>query len=101
MTPTTDEMKMTEQVREHLCRLGRAITANEDIADAREALELMGVNLSATDSPSDFTSFACPGEVMVVAHYGRCRLPMLARADSPGVWAAKFQRYTEPRQASA
>ena len=101
MTPTTDEMEMTEQVREHLCRLGRAITANENIADAREALELMGVKLSATDSPSDFTNFASTGEVMVVAHYGRCRRPMLARTDSPDVWAAKFQRYTEPRQASA
>ena len=92
--PTQEELDKTEVVRVPLIKLGRAIMDDQPMAEAIAELEALGVKLSAT------TAISSPGYVMIVAHHGRCRLPMLARTDSPDVWAAKFQRYTEPHQAS-
>ena len=94
---TQEESEATERIRPLLLALGRAIMDGTDATKQREAVEACGAILSAHDDPSDICAFASPDEVMIVAHYGRCRLPILVRTDNPGFWAAQFTKYKEPK----
>lgn len=88
--PTQDELDKTEVVRVSLIKLGRAIMDGQPMTEAIAALEALGVKLSATADKST------PGYVMIVAHYGRCRLPIEAMTGDPEGVASKFPRYEDP-----
>ena len=92
--PTQDELDKTEAVRVPLIKLGRAIMDDQPMAEAIAELEALGVKLSAT------TAISSPGYVMIVAHYGRCRLPIDVMASDPEGVASKFPRYEDPINSS-
>lgn len=91
---TQDELDKTEAVRVPLIELGRAIMYDKPMTEAIAALEALGVKLSAT------TAKISPGYVMIVAHYGRCRLPIMAMISDPEGAASKFPQYEDPINSS-
>ena len=92
--PTQEELDKTEVVRVPLIKLGRAIMDDQPMAEAIAELEALGVKLSAT------TAISSPGYVMIVAHYGRCRLPIDVMASDPEGVASKFPLYENPIDSS-
>ena len=92
--PTQDELDKTEAVRVPLIELGKAIMHDQPTTEAIAALGALGVKLSATTAKSS------PGYAMIVAHYGRCRLPIEVMVSDPDGVASKFPRYEDPINSS-
>lgn len=82
---TEEEIAATERVRALLLNLGRAIMDDAETIEARKALESEGTTLAA--------KVTAPNEVMVVASYGRLRLPVLAATNKAAHFAALFLEY--------
>ena len=100
MTPTQDELNLTEVVREKLSRFGARVQSGEN-ADA-ELRELRSVaQVSCTKDAAEMTGgFADADEMMFVASYGRCRRPMVVKAAEPDYWVSRMPAYVEPHQAA-
>ena len=98
MTPTQDELELTEVVREKLSRFVARVQSGEN-ADA-ELRELQCVaQVSCTKDAAEMTGgFADADEMMFVARYGRCRLPMIVKAADPDYWVGRLPAYVEPHQ---
>ena len=101
---TEEEIDATERIRPLLLDLGNAIMKRCDTAtvhEARKALEASGAILSAHDDPSKVMAFGSPDDLMICAHYGRCRLPIVFAIEEKALWAAKFPSYEEVIQSQA